>query len=205
MSPRLPSHLQKLVDLLPLNTRVHRAEIEKAYGKSNYARRIRKIVSEYGWDIERFRGRDGPNDDWYIRKSEGPVRSARVRREVAPKVRVIVYERDGWSCQMCGVDVDTAQTLTRAQCDHKIPADRGGSSDENNLQTLCLQCNLKKRQACRHCDLPNCKGCPYAFPEQYSEVLVLRLSHDASLKLTEASDEAGIPPSEYVRRLIDRS
>ena len=203
--PKLPQHLQKLVDLLPLGEKVHRATIEASYGKSNYARRIRKIVAEYGWDIERFRGSAGANDDWYIRRSEGPVRIARIRREVAPPVRQIVYARDNWVCQMCGVEVSTAQTLTRAQCDHKVPAERGGSSAPNNLQTLCLQCNLKKRQACGHCDLPTCANCPYAFPEQFVETLILKLSPESAQKLVKLSDQQGIPPGTVVKRLIDQS
>jgi hypothetical protein len=93
---RLPKHLQKLVDMLPLGEAVHRSKIEAEYGRSNYARRIRKIVAEYGWEIERYRGNQGANDDWYVRRSDGPVRPARIRREVAPKVRRIIYDRDEW-------------------------------------------------------------------------------------------------------------
>jgi hypothetical protein len=44
----LPTHLQKLIDMLPLNVAVHRTDVERQYGNSNYARRIRKIQAEYG-------------------------------------------------------------------------------------------------------------------------------------------------------------
>jgi 5-methylcytosine-specific restriction endonuclease McrA len=199
---KLPAHLQELVDMLPLNEWVHRSTLEK-YGRSNYARRIRKIVAEYGWDIHRERRSNGANDDWYIRRSDGPVRVAHIRREVAPKVRVTVYERDGWVCQMCRVDVAEGQSLTKAQCDHKVPAERGGSSSPPNLQTLCLQCNLKKRQACKHCDLPTCDGCPYAFPERFAQTLVLRLPDDAAKKLADVADRDGVPAATVVARLID--
>lgn len=204
-SRKLPAHLQVLVDLLPLDTPVHRTTIESAYGKTNYARRIRKIVSEYGWEIERRRGNNGANDDWYTRRSDGPVRQAFIRREVAPPVRKRIYERDGWVCAMCGVGVSAAQDITRAQCDHKVPADRGGPSTEDNLQTLCLQCNLKKRQACRHCDLPSCEPCPYAFPEKFDAMLVVRMPREAGTKLRRLSDEAGVPPAVLVTRLIEQS
>jgi hypothetical protein len=101
----LPVHLQKLIDLLPLNERVHQDTIFRAYGKSNYARRIRKIQSEYGWQIDRVRGKKGANDDYYIRRSQGPVRTQQIRREVPPKQRDVVYERDLWRCQICQVSV----------------------------------------------------------------------------------------------------
>ncbi|ESX80228.1 HNH nuclease [Mesorhizobium sp. LSHC420B00] len=203
--PKLPVHLQRLVDLLPLNKEVHRSELESAYGRSNYARRIRKIIAEYGWDIHRRRGSNGANDDWYTRTSEGPIREARIRREVAPAVRRQIYARDKFVCQMCGIDVSTGQDLTRAQCDHKVPAERGGPSIETNLMTLCLQCNLKKRQACKHCDLPGCAQCPYAFPENFVQALVLRLPAETARTLARMSEKQGIPPAMIISQLIDQN
>lgn len=202
---RLPAHLQALIDLLPLNVPIHRTQLEASYGKSNYARRIRKIVAEYGWIIDRERRGNGANDDWYIRRSVGPVRPAFIRREVPPRLRRVVYDGNAWVCQMCGVDVGEDQDLTKAQCDHKIPAERGGLSALQNLQTLCLHCNLKKRQACKHCDLPSCDNCPYAFPERFEDLLVLRLPKDAAKKLVELADAQGVPPATIVTRLIEQS
>lgn len=199
----LPAHLQELVAMLPLNEWVHRSTLEQ-YGRSNYARRIRKIVAEYGWDIERERRSNGANDDWYRRTSAEQVRPARIRREVAPKVRQQIYKRDGWTCQMCRVDVSEEQSLSRAQCDHKVPAERGGPSSPPNLMTLCLQCNLKKRQACKHCDLPTCEGCPYAFPERFAQTLVLRLPEEAAKKLAAVADRDGVPAGMIVARLIEK-
>lgn len=202
---QLPAHLQKLVDLLPLNQQVHRSTIFEAYGNSNYARRIRKIVSEYGWAIERHRGKKGANDDYYIRRSDGPVREQRIRREVAPPVRIVIYERDGYRCRMCHADLSDEQQLTRPQCDHKIPAERGGTSDPENLQTLCLQCNLKKRQACRHCTLKSCAGCPYAFPEAYDLVTLVALSADVSKRVRARAEREGIPPAHLIMRILESS
>lgn len=189
--------------MLPLNVKVHRSDLETQYGKSNYARRIRKIIAEYGWSIERHRGNEGANDDWYIRRSDGPVRAARIRREVAPKIRRQIYERDRWICQMCGTEVGETQDLTRAQCDHKVPAEREGPPTAANLHTLCLQCNLKKRQACMRCDLPSCAACPYAFPELYDQTLVLKLSSTTAKKLNDIADAEGTPPGTIIMRLID--
>lgn len=201
----LPAHLQKLVDLLPLNEPVHRTQIEAHYPKSNYARRLRKIVAEYGWDIERYRGKEGANDDWYVRRSEGPVRPQNIRYEVPAKQRVVIYERDEWKCRMCGAPVDEAQNETRPQCDHKIPANRGGPSEAQNLQTLCTQCNLKKRQACGLCTLPTCLNCPYAFPEKFAETHVVALPKSSADKLMAMARRDGIPPAMIIQRLIDAS
>lgn len=198
----LPAHLRELVVLLPLNEWVKRDVLELAYGRSNYARRIRKIVAEYGWDIQRERRSAGPNDDWYMRSSDGPVRLAHIRREVSPAVRVRIYERDSWICAVCRTNVSKGQSLTLAQCDHKAPAERGGPSTEINLQTLCLQCNLKKRQACKHCTLTTCDKCPHAFPEKFAQALVLKLSVDAAARLEERSHRDGVPAATFVERLL---
>jgi 5-methylcytosine-specific restriction endonuclease McrA len=202
---QLPPHLQALIDLLPLNQPVHRSEIEASYPRSNYARRIRKIVAEYGWEIDRYRGKEGANDDWYVRRSKGPVRSQRIRHEVTPPTRHRVYERDQWRCQLCGTAVDQNQNETSPQCDHKIPADRDGGSQIENLQTLCTRCNLKKRQACRACRLSTCQGCPFAYPEQFDTIFVLKLSNTATATLRDAVAREGVPPDAIISRLIEGS
>lgn len=199
---QLPQHLQELVDLLPLNQAVHRSVLEEKYGRSNYARRIRKIVSEYGWVIERERRSSGANDDWYTRRSEGPVRLQRIRKEVNPATRRTIYQRDEWQCQMCGRDVSETQTVVQPQCDHKIPSDRGGETIPENLQTLCTICNLKKRQACQHCRLATCDNCPYAAPEQFVTSIQLILSTEAARKLEELVRITGEPPLVLIERLI---
>lgn len=199
----LPKHLQDLVDLLPLDEPVHRSVIERSYGKTNYARRIRKIVSEYGWDIERRRGTNGANDDWYIRRSEGPIRPQAIRYEVPKATRIQVYERDNWRCTICGADVSDEQKSTRPQCDHKVPAERGGVSRVENLQTLCTQCNLKKRQACKHCNLPSCENCPYAYPERYESIEIVALTSDAANKVRERARQEGVPTVVVITRLLE--
>ncbi|NTU50554.1 MAG: HNH endonuclease [Desulfobulbaceae bacterium] len=201
----LPPHLQKLIDLLPLNQWVHRSVLENEYGKSNVMRRLRKIRAEYGWDIRTERRNNGPNDDWYMRCSAGPVTRQHIRKEVSKKDRLKVYERDNWFCLMCGADVSEQQQITIAQCDHKVPAERGGPTKMENLQTLCVQCNLKKRQACKYCMLPTCNNCPYAFPEQFTQAMALKLSPEAAQKLVKLSRTQGVPPITLIERLIIQS
>lgn len=198
----LPPHLKELIKLLPLDTPVHRSVLEARYGRSNYARRIRKIVSEYGWQIERERRSTGANDDWYTRRSDGPVRAQRIRKEVSPRARLDIYERDGWKCQMCGCDVGKNQTETQPQCDHKIPTERDGRTIPENLQTLCTRCNLKKRQACHYCSLPSCSNCPYAFPELFATTQPIILSAESAAKLDMLSRQEGVPPITIIERLI---
>ena len=59
-------------------------------------------------------------------------------RRVWQLMRLIVFERDGWTCVYCGM---RSGPLT---CDHVVPVSRGGSSTFDNLVTACLACNLAK-------------------------------------------------------------
>lgn len=51
--------------------------------------------------------------------------------------RARIYLRDGGACVTCGADDD----LT---IDHIIPRSKGGTHDDDNLQTLCRSCNSRK-------------------------------------------------------------
>lgn len=84
------------------------------------------------------------------------------------RLRVAVYERDNYSCVACGksglredgmvqmwgglvpvsdYDGRTSVWFTdggELQLDHCVPLSDGGSSDIDNLQTMCQSCNCKK-------------------------------------------------------------
>ena len=49
-----------------------------------------------------------------------------------------IWDRDGWQCVTCG----TWKDLT---VDHIIPRSKGGTDDDDNLQTMCRSCNSAKR------------------------------------------------------------
>jgi len=49
-----------------------------------------------------------------------------------------IFKRDNFTCQKCA-----SQDLL--EVDHIIPISKGGSNKEDNLQTLCLPCNRKKK------------------------------------------------------------
>ena len=49
-----------------------------------------------------------------------------------------VLERDSYTCQSCGA------TDVALHVDHIVPRMVGGTHDMDNLQTLCVPCNLAK-------------------------------------------------------------
>ncbi len=54
-------------------------------------------------------------------------------------LRVQAFERDGFLCVYCGIDVSDDP-----QCDHIIPISRGGENELGNLATACRTCNSRK-------------------------------------------------------------
>lgn len=58
-------------------------------------------------------------------------------------LRGMIKQRDGFTCQNCGVSV-AAEPHLLLEVDHVIPVSRGGLSVPENLQTLCWKCNRSK-------------------------------------------------------------
>lgn len=59
------------------------------------------------------------------------------RRRISYRTRLRIYERDGYSCVACG----SSEELT---LDHILALAKGGDNEDENLQTMCRTCNLKK-------------------------------------------------------------
>lgn len=66
------------------------------------------------------------------------------RTTIAPRVRTLVYRRDGYACVECGQDDVRKLTL-----DHRTPVHLGGGNEPGNLLTRCRSCNSSKGVALR--------------------------------------------------------
>ena len=62
-------------------------------------------------------------------------------RYVSAEARATTLDRDGHKCLACGSIGNMSNPLS---IDHIVPISDGGDSSAENLQTLCLLCNLKK-------------------------------------------------------------
>lgn len=60
--------------------------------------------------------------------------------------REVIFERDSWLCQDCGIQCAAPNPYDRtaATVDHVVPLAAGGDHSKANCQTLCLSCNARK-------------------------------------------------------------
>lgn len=75
----------------------------------------------------------------------------RKRKLLATQVEAIhpdeIFERDGWKCKECGVNVSKQYDVNDDRypnLDHIIPVSKGGTHTKENVQCLCRKCNLEK-------------------------------------------------------------
>ena len=59
------------------------------------------------------------------------------------KLREFIKERDNFTCCNCGNSIHKEPNLL-LEIDHIIPVSKGGTTTEENLQTLCWKCNRAK-------------------------------------------------------------
>lgn len=59
-----------------------------------------------------------------------------------------VYNRDEWTCYLCGINVKTYNhrkyMKDRASIDHVVPISKGGDHTYSNVMTCCVACNIRK-------------------------------------------------------------
>ncbi len=63
------------------------------------------------------------------------------REAVSKSRRFEILKRDGYRCQLCGRSQRDGVTL---HVDHRVPLAKGGANEDENLWTLCEDCNLGK-------------------------------------------------------------
>lgn len=107
------------------------------------ARTLRQLRAD-GWPLDV----DG-RGNWRLRREErGAPRG--VDRAVPATLRVMVLERDGGRCRLCGVaagEIAVDGRPARLEVDHVVPWHHGGLRTAENLRALCHACNHDKRDA----------------------------------------------------------
>ena len=113
-------------------------------GISEWARRVRELRDQEGWDIATN------NDDSSLKPGQYVLRSLKIRphfdRGISKETRAIVLDRNGHTCQMCGAGAGEAHPYdlakkTRLHIGHIIDKSMGGTDDTSNLRAVCSVCN----------------------------------------------------------------
>ena len=69
---------------------------------------------------------------------------------ISAKLRLEIYERDGWVCHLCNEPVERAAHFNddlAPSLDHLVPRSKGGSDDPENLKTAHRGCNSARRDS----------------------------------------------------------
>lgn len=72
----------------------------------------------------------------------------RTRESIPTDVRKQVYQRDSYTCVLCGIKGEGSthtEKIKGFEIDHITPNAAGGDSSMQNLQVLCRKCNNSKR------------------------------------------------------------
>jgi hypothetical protein len=130
---------QRILEILSQNVGkyVKSDDITKELLSTEWARSLRTLRAE-GWDISSY----DHQEKGYILRSLKKKESEKNRVAINRKLRYQILHRDNSRCQKCGVSATEGAKL---HIDHKIPVDWGGITVEENLWTLCEDCNLGKK------------------------------------------------------------
>jgi len=81
-------------------------------------------------------------------QSRNLIRKAKIAGvDSEPVDALVVYERDRWTCQLCGEHIDSTLRYPdrmSASVDHIIPLSHGGPHNYANVQAAHLTCNASK-------------------------------------------------------------
>lgn len=150
MSTHKPGSKQRIREFLRANVGrvVSSIELRDAAGTgvSEWARRVRELRDDEGWQIITH------NDSAQLRPGQYmltaiPVDRSFIKfsRAINSKLRSAVFDRNGFTCQMCGltpgdIDPETGRKV-RLHVGHIKDKSLGGKDELSNLRTLCSTCN----------------------------------------------------------------
>jgi 5-methylcytosine-specific restriction endonuclease McrA len=124
--------------------------LEAVSGVAQADRRMRDL-REMGWIIENYKTNPQLRPEQYLvrkigtRIDLGERRPSTVRKSITGPKRLRVLERDGHTCQICGITaamnyVDEPDRQAVMTVGHIVSLTHGGTDDEDNLRTECTRC-----------------------------------------------------------------
>ena len=120
-------------------------EIQEASGwVAEWARRVRELRDEEGYQILSNKDRADLKPGEYLIETD--KRRPAFARGISKETRAIVLERNGFTCQSCGLaagdpDPHNSGRTIRLTMGHIIDKSKGGSDEPSNLRAICTNCN----------------------------------------------------------------
>jgi hypothetical protein len=113
---------------------------------SEWARRVRELRDEEGWPIITHNDSARLKPGEYLLERKPPEKADMAfARGISAKLRAEVLDRNGFTCQMCGLtpgDIDPAtERKVRLHVGHIKDKSLGGQDELSNLRALCSTCN----------------------------------------------------------------
>jgi hypothetical protein len=113
-------------------------------GASEWARRVRELRNEEGYQILSHKDRADLKPGQYLLETN--VRVPAFKRGISKETRAWVLERNGYTCQMCGLaagdpDPFGGPRTVRLTLGHIIDKSKGGDDCPQNLRAVCTNCN----------------------------------------------------------------
>lgn len=117
-----------------------------ADGAVQYSRRVRELREQEGWPILTHNDSAQLKPGQYLLRAAPPAdRVLIIGRGISGKLRAEVLDRNGFTCQMCGMtpgDIDpNTNRKVRLHIGHIKDKSLGGREELSNLRTLCSTCN----------------------------------------------------------------
>jgi hypothetical protein len=126
---------------------IHSQELQAAAdGAVQYSRRLRELRDEEGWKILSHNDTTELKPGQYLlREAPTELREVAFQRGISAKLKAEVLDRNGFTCQMCGLtpgDIDPATgRKVRMHIGHIVNKSHGGKDELSNLRALCSTCN----------------------------------------------------------------
>jgi len=112
---------------------------------SEWARRVRELREDEGWKILTHNDRADLKPGEYLLVELPPEAGVRFARNISAKLRAEVFDRNGFTCQMCGLAPGEIDPFTgrkvRLHVGHIVDKSLGGKDELSNLRALCSTCN----------------------------------------------------------------
>jgi 5-methylcytosine-specific restriction endonuclease McrA len=117
---------------------------EVAGGITEWARRVRELRTEEGYQIQTHNDRSDLKPGQYVLTDPKPQPA--FERAISKETRAFVLDRNGFTCQMCGAVAGEPHPYdqtrkTRLHIGHIVDKSQGGTDDSANLRALCSVCN----------------------------------------------------------------